>query len=42
MKFDLAHIWASMGLMSRSVAFALALMAIASVAVTRRHAPPAA
>lgn len=33
MKFDLAHIWASMGLMSRSVAFALVLMAIASVAV---------
>lgn len=33
MKFDLAHIWASMGLMSRSVAFALVLMGIASVAV---------
>jgi biopolymer transport protein ExbB len=33
MKFDLAHIWASMGLMSRSVALALVLMAIASVAV---------
>jgi biopolymer transport protein ExbB/TolQ len=33
MKFDLAHIWASMGLMSRSVAFALMLMAIASIAV---------
>lgn len=33
MKFDLAHIWASMGLMSRSVAFALVIMAIASVAV---------
>lgn len=33
MKFDLAHIWASMGLMSRSVAFALAVMAVASVAV---------
>lgn len=33
MKFDFAHIWASMGLMSRSVAFALVLMAIASVAV---------
>lgn len=33
MKFDLAHIWASMGMMSRSVALALAIMAIASVAV---------
>jgi|JI10StandDraft_1071094.scaffolds.fasta_scaffold41141_6 biopolymer transport protein ExbB/TolQ len=34
MKFDLAHIWASMGLMSRSVAFALMMMAIASIAVS--------
>lgn len=33
MKFDLAHIWASMGIMSKSVAFALVLMAIASIAV---------
>jgi biopolymer transport protein ExbB len=33
MKFDLAHIWASMGLMSRLVAFALVAMAIASIAV---------
>ena len=33
MKFDLAHIWASMGIMSKSVALALVLMAIASVAV---------
>jgi biopolymer transport protein ExbB len=33
MKFDLAHIWASMGIMSRLVAFALVAMAIASIAV---------
>jgi len=33
MQFDLEHIWASMGLMSRLVAFALVLMALASVAV---------
>src|SRR5262245_64883755 len=33
MKFDLSHIWATMGTMSRLVAFALVLMAIASIAV---------
>src|SRR5689334_17160620 len=38
MKFDLMHIWASMGLMSRLVAFALVLMAIASIAVAVERA----
>ncbi|MGK4003624.1 MotA/TolQ/ExbB proton channel family protein [Sorangium sp. So ce1036] len=33
MQFDLEHIWASMGLLSKLVAFALVLMALASVAV---------
>jgi biopolymer transport protein ExbB len=33
MQFDLAHIWASMGFFSKLVAFALVLMAIASIAV---------
>lgn len=33
MSFSLGHIWASMGLMSKLVAFALVLMAIASIAV---------
>ncbi|MCK6589930.1 MAG: MotA/TolQ/ExbB proton channel family protein [Polyangiaceae bacterium] len=33
MTFDLAHIWASMGLVSKLIAFALVLMAIASIAV---------
>lgn len=33
MQFDLAHIWASMGLLSRLVAFALVIMALASIAV---------
>lgn len=32
-QFDLEHIWASMGLLSKLVAFALVLMALASVAV---------
>jgi biopolymer transport protein ExbB len=33
MQFSIAHIWASMGLMSRLIAMALVLMAIASIAV---------
>jgi len=33
MQFDFAHIWAAMGLMSKLVALALALMAVASIAV---------
>lgn len=33
MQFDLAHIWASMGLVSKLIAFTLVLMAIASIAV---------
>ncbi|EYF04607.1 MotA/TolQ/ExbB proton channel family protein [Chondromyces apiculatus] len=33
MQFDLAHIWASMGLLSRLVAFALVIMGLASIAV---------
>jgi biopolymer transport protein ExbB len=33
MQFDLGHIWASMGLLSRLVAFSLVLMALASIAV---------
>jgi biopolymer transport protein ExbB len=33
MSFDLAHIWASMGLVSKLIAFVLVLMAIASIAV---------
>lgn len=33
MQFDLAHIWASMGVLSKLVAFALVLMAVASIAV---------
>ncbi|WP_437541571.1 MotA/TolQ/ExbB proton channel family protein [Sorangium sp. So ce367] len=33
MQFDLGHIWATMGLLSKLVAFALVLMALASVAV---------
>lgn len=33
MQFDIVHIWASMGPLSRAVAFALALMAVAAVAV---------
>lgn len=33
MNFDLSHIWASMGLMSKLVAFTLMLMAVASIAV---------
>jgi biopolymer transport protein ExbB len=33
MQFDLAHIWSSMGLVSKIIAFALVLMAIASIAV---------
>jgi biopolymer transport protein ExbB len=33
MQFELGHIWASMGLMSKLVAFALVLMALASIAV---------
>ncbi|WP_437730318.1 MotA/TolQ/ExbB proton channel family protein [Sorangium sp. So ce1335] len=32
-QFDLGHIWATMGLLSKLVAFALVLMALASVAV---------
>jgi biopolymer transport protein ExbB len=32
-QFDLGHIWASMGLLSKLVAFALVLMALASIAV---------
>jgi biopolymer transport protein ExbB len=32
-QFDLAHIWASMGLVSKLIAFALVLMAVASIAV---------
>jgi biopolymer transport protein ExbB len=34
MSFDLLHIWSSMGLLSKSIAGVLVLMAIASVAVT--------
>lgn len=33
MQFDLAHIWASMGIASKIIAFCLVLMAIASIAV---------
>ncbi len=33
MQFDLAHIWASMGLASKLIAFTLVLMAVASIAV---------
>jgi biopolymer transport protein ExbB len=33
MQFDLAHIWASMGIVSKLIAFTLVLMAIASIAV---------
>ena len=33
MQFDLAHIWASMGLVSKLIAFTLVLMAVASIAV---------
>jgi biopolymer transport protein ExbB len=33
MQFDLGHIWASMGILSKLVAFALVLMAIASIGV---------
>lgn len=33
MQFDLAHIWASMGLVSKLIAFVLVLMSIASIAV---------
>jgi biopolymer transport protein ExbB len=33
MQFDLGHIWATMGLLSKIIAFALVLMAIASIAV---------
>jgi biopolymer transport protein ExbB len=33
MQFDLAHIWASMGFVSKLIAFTLVLMAIASIAV---------
>ena len=33
MQFDLAHIWASMGAVSKLIAFTLVLMAIASIAV---------
>ncbi|MDI1445367.1 MotA/TolQ/ExbB proton channel family protein [Polyangium sp. 6x1] len=33
MQFDLAHIWASMGLVSKLIAFGLVLMGIASIAV---------
>jgi biopolymer transport protein ExbB len=33
MQFDLGHIWATMGLLSKLVAFALVLMALASIAV---------
>ncbi len=33
MKFNLLHIWASMGLMSKLVAFALAAMAVASIGI---------
>ena len=33
MSFDLAHIWASMGLVSKLITFVLVLMAIASIAV---------
>lgn len=33
MQFDLGHIWASMGLMSKLVAFALVLMALGSISV---------
>ncbi len=33
MQFDLAHIWASMGLVSKLIAFVLVLMSIATIAV---------
>ncbi|MBK9266499.1 MAG: MotA/TolQ/ExbB proton channel family protein [Polyangiaceae bacterium] len=33
MQFDLAHIWASMGIVSKLIAFTLVLMAVASIAV---------
>lgn len=33
MQFDLVHIWASMGILSKLVAFALVLMAISSIGV---------
>jgi biopolymer transport protein ExbB len=33
MQFDLAHIWASMGVVSKLIAFTLVLMAVASIAV---------
>jgi biopolymer transport protein ExbB len=33
MQFDLAHIWASMGLVSKLIAFGLVIMAVASIAV---------